>query len=145
MMDDTDLALIAELQKDARLPISKLAARLKMARTTAQARLDRLQQKGIISGFSIRLGDGASHNLIRATVLLNIDTRATPTVVSRLNAIPNVQRATSASGRFDMVLNVSAQTPTALDSVLDQIGDINGVQSSESLIHLSTKIDREGH
>jgi DNA-binding Lrp family transcriptional regulator len=144
MMDKTDLALIAELQRDARLPISKLAARLNMARTTVQARLDRLQSNGTITGFSVRLSDTASQNQIRATVLLNIDPRATAAVVSRLKIIPNVQQATSASGRFDMVLNVAAQTPSALDEILDEIGDIKGVQSSESLIHLSTKIDRAG-
>tara|TARA_R110002096_G_C14599006_1_gene722556 strand:+ start:229 stop:672 length:444 start_codon:yes stop_codon:yes gene_type:complete len=143
-MDKTDLALITELQRDARLPVSKLAARLNMARTTVQARLDRLQRNGTITGFSVRLSDAASKNQIRATVLLHIDPRATAAVVSRLKSIPNVQQATSASGRFDMVLNVAAQTPAMLDKILDEIGEIKGVQSSESLIHLSTKIDRAG-
>jgi len=143
-MDKTDLALITELQRDARLPISKLAARLKMARTTVQARLDRLQTNGTITGFSVRLSDAASKNQIRATVLLNIDPRATAAVVSRLKTIPNVQQATSASGRFDMVLNVAAQTPAMLDEILDEIGEIKGVNSSESLIQLSTKINRVG-
>lgn len=141
-MDETDLALIAELQRDARLPISKLAARLNMARTTVQARLDRLQSNGTITGYAVRLSDAATQNQIRATVLLQIDPRANAAVVSRLKTIPNVQTATSASGRFDMVLNVSAQTPAMLDAVLDEIGEIKGVQSSESLIQLSTKIDR---
>jgi DNA-binding Lrp family transcriptional regulator len=142
MMDKTDLALIAELQRDARLPISKLAARLNMARTTVQARLDRLQSNGTITGYAVRLSDAATQNQIRATVLLQIDPRANAAVVSRLKSIPNVQTATTASGRFDMVLNVSAQTPSALDEVLDEIGEIKGVQNSESLIQLSTKIDR---
>jgi DNA-binding Lrp family transcriptional regulator len=144
MMDKTDLALITELQRDARLPISKLAARLNMARTTVQARLDRLQSNGTITGYAVRLSDAATQNQIRATVLLNIDPRANAAVVSRLKSIPNVQTATSASGRFDMVLNVSAQTPSALDEILDEIGEIKGVHSSESLIQLSTKIDRAG-
>ena len=141
-MDKIDLALIAELQRDARLPISKLALRLNMARTTVQARIDRLQSNGTITGYAVCLSDVATQNQIRATVLLQIDPRANAAVVSRLKTIPNVQTATSASGRFDMVLNVSAQTPSALDEVLDEIGEIQGVQSSESLIQLSTKIDR---
>ena len=141
-MDKTDLALIAELQKDARLPISKLAARLNMARTTVQARLDRLQSNGSIAGYAVRLSDAVTQSQIQATVLLNIDPRATAAVVSRLKTIPNVQTATTASGRFDMVLNVSAKTPSALDAVLDEIGHVKGVHSSESLIQLSTKINR---
>ena len=143
-MDKTDQALIAELQRDARLPISKLAARLNMARTTVQARLDRLQSNGTITGYAVQLSDAATQNQIYATVLLNIEPRAIAAVVSRLKTITNVQRATSASGRFDMVLHVAAQTTAALDQVLDDIGEIKGVQSSESLIQLSTKIDRAG-
>ena len=42
-----------------------------------------------------------------------------------------------------MLLRVSADTTAALDGVLDQIGDMPGVKSSESLIHLSTKIARQ--
>jgi len=39
-------------------------------------------------------------------------------------------------------LQVSAPSTAQLDAVLDQMGEMTGVKSSESLIHLSTKIDR---
>ena len=53
-----------------------------------------------------------------------------------------VERAVTSSGRFDLVLQVSARSMPRLDEILDAIGGIKGVRSSESLIHLSTKIDR---
>ena len=40
------------------------------------------------------------------------------------------------------LLQVAAPNTSALDEVLDQIGAMTGVRSSESLIHLSTRIDR---
>ena len=46
------------------------------------------------------------------------------------------------SGRFDLLVQLSADTTEELDGTLDRIGEIKGVRSSESLIHLSTKIDR---
>ena len=44
--------------------------------------------------------------------------------------------------RFDLLLQVAAPSTAALDEVLDRIGQMSGVKSSESLIHLSTRIDR---
>ena len=50
--------------------------------------------------------------------------------------------AHTTSGRFDLLLQVAAPSTAALDVVLDRIGLLTGVKSSESLIHLSTRIDR---
>ena len=41
-----------------------------------------------------------------------------------------------------LLLQVAANSTAQLDAVLDQIGEMQGVKSSESLIHLSTKLDR---
>ena len=46
------------------------------------------------------------------------------------------------SGRYDLLLQVAAPSTHVLDQVLDQIGALTGVVSSESLIHLTTKFDR---
>jgi predicted butyrate kinase (DUF1464 family) len=51
-------------------------------------------------------------------------------------------RVHTTSGRFDMIAEISADTTEELDETLDWIGEAKGVRSSESLIQLSTKIDR---
>ena len=143
-MDDLDRALIAQLRGDARLPLATLARRLKVARTTVQARLERLEGQGVIAGYTLRLGAGAAGALIRASVLLTIEPRAQAAILTRLKAMPEVERAHSTSGRFDLLIEIAAPGTAALDSVLDQIGGIPGVRASESLIHLRTRIDRAG-
>mgnify|MGYP001186815985 CR=1 FL=1 len=57
-------------------------------------------------------------------------------------ALRGVEAAHTTSGRVDMILEVVADTTEALDDTLDRIGEAKGVRSSESLIHLSTKLDR---
>lgn len=75
-------------------------------------------------------------------MLIQFDPRTLPHVVQRLKAILEVEVAHTASGRFDLVLQLATPNTERLDKVLDEIGAIKGVLSSESLIHLSTKIDR---
>ncbi len=141
-MDDLDRSLLALLGADARISVATLARRLKVARSTIQARLERLETSGIIAGYTVKLGEAARQGRIRASVLLSTEPRAQASIVSRLKSIPEVERVHTTSGRVDFLLQVSAPSTAELDNVLDQIGEMTGVKSSESLIHLSTKIDR---
>ena len=141
-MDDLDRSLIGLLSADARISVATLARRLKVARSTIQARLERLETGGIIAGYTLKLGEEARQGRLRASVLLTIEPRGQAAILSRLKAIAEVERVFTTSGRFDLLLQLSAASTAALDDVLDQIGAMTGVKSSESLIHLSTRLDR---
>ena len=141
-MDDLDRNIIGLLSADARMSVATLARRLKVARSTIQARLERLETGGIIAGYTLKLGEEARQGRLRASVLLTIEPRAQAAILSRLKSIPEVERVFTTSGRFDLLMQVAAPNTAVLDGVLDQIGGLTGVKSSESLIHLSTRIDR---
>lgn len=141
-MDTLDHQILNALRADARVSVSTLARRLGVARTTVQARIERLERDKVIAAYTIRMGDAARAARIRATVLLQVEPRAAAALIQRLRRMPEVEVAHTASGRYDIVLQVSAPTTADLDATLDVIGEIPGVRSSESLIHLSTKIDR---
>ena len=142
-IDELDKALLALLQENARMPVAMLARRLGLARTTVQARLDRLETTGIIQGYTLRL-DTRLEAPLHATALLSIEPRSAPTVLSRLASLPGVRTVHTTSGRWDLIVRLEAETTEALDETLDRIGEAKGVKSSESLIHLSTKLDRRG-
>lgn len=141
-MDDLDRNIIALLRADARLSLAMLARRLKVARSTIQARMERLEDNGTIAGYTLKLGEGADPNRLRATVLLTIEPRTQAALLTRLKSISEVERVFTTSGRVDLLLQIACPNTQVLDQVLDQIGAMTGVHSSESLIHLSTKIDR---
>ena len=141
-MDELDRNIVALLSQDARTSIAVLARRLKVARSTLQARLERLETSGAIAGYTLRLGETARLGRIRATVLLSVEPRAQAAILPRLRAFPEVERIHTTSGRVDMLLQLAATSTSQLDDVLDQIGGLTGVRQSESLIHLSTKLDR---
>lgn len=142
-LDDTDRKLIVLLAQNARTPVSELGRRLGIARTTVQARIDRLVTNKVIAGFTIRKGEMLK-SAIRATVMICVEPNAGASVLSRLKTLAGIETVHTVSGRVDMIVEVSSPSTEALDFVLDQIGQASGVKSSESLIHLSTKIERSG-
>lgn len=141
-MDELDRGIISQLSADARTSVATLARKLKVARSTIQARLERMETGGIIAGYTLKLGEEARQGRLRASVLLSIEPRAQAAILTRLKSIAEVERVFTTSGRFDLLLQVAAPNTAVLDDVLDQIGAMTGVRSSESLIHLSTRLDR---
>ncbi|MCU0829709.1 MAG: Lrp/AsnC family transcriptional regulator [Tabrizicola sp.] len=141
-MDELDRNILGLLGADARMSVATLSRRLKVARSTIQARLERLETSGVIAGYTLKLGEGARESRLRASVLLTIEPRAQAPVLTRLKSISEIERVFTTSGRFDFLVQVACPNTQVLDQVLDQIGAMAGVRSSESLIHLSTKIDR---
>lgn len=141
-MDELDRNILGLLGADARMSVATLARRLKVARSTVQARLERLETTGIIAGYTLKLGEAARQGRLRASVLLTIEPRAQAGILQRLKSISEVERVFTTSGRFDLLMQVACPNTQVLDQVLDQIGQMTGVKSSESLIHLSTRLDR---
>ena len=141
-MDELDRNIIGLLGADARMSVATLSRRLKVARSTIQARLERLETSGVIAGYTLKLGEGAREGRLRASVLLTIEPRSQAPVLTRLKSIAEIERVFTTSGRFDFLVQVACPNTQVLDQVLDQIGAMAGVRASESLIHLSTKIDR---
>lgn len=142
-IDETDQRLVTLLRENARRPVAELARRLNLARTTVQARIERLEAGGVITGYTLRTAE-ASRPPLQATVLMSIEPRSGPEVLARLRSLPGVEVVHTTSGRFDLLAQVLAQTTAELDDTIDRIAEARGVRSSESLIHLATKLDRTG-
>ena len=141
-MDELDRTILALLGADARMSLATLARRLKVARSTAQARLERLETSGVIAGYTLKLGEAARAGRLRAAVLLTIEQRAQAAILTRLKSVPEVERAITTSGRYDLLLQIGAPNTQVLDQVLDQIEAMTGVMTTESLIYLTTRLDR---
>lgn len=140
-LDEIDQKLIALLAENARVSVAVLARKLGIARTTVQSRIERLEHRGAIAGYTLRMGADL-RPAFRASVLINIGPRAGAAVLARLKDMPEVQRAHTVSGRVDLLVELGAASSEALDRCLDEISEVTGVNGSESLIHLTTKLDR---
>ncbi|TIP84815.1 MAG: Lrp/AsnC family transcriptional regulator [Mesorhizobium sp.] len=142
MLSNAEQALLSLLRVNARASTAELARRLGVSRTTVQSRIERLEQRGIITGYGVRLSPDYEQGLVRAHVLLTVTPKLADKVVSSLQALPPVRTLHSVSGNFDMIVIVDAPSIKDLDTLLDEIGAMDGVERTSSSIILSTRIDR---
>lgn len=142
MLTKAEQALLTLLRADARASTAELARQLGVSRTTVQSRIERLEQRGIITGYGVRLSRDYEQGLVKAHVLLTVTPKLADKVVRSLEAMPPVRTVHSVSGNFDMIVIVDAPSIRDLDTLLDKIGAMDGVERTSSSIILSTRIDR---
>jgi len=141
-LDDKDKQLLSLLRQDARLPTAALARELGVARTTVVERLKRLRQTGVITGYTVRMNSEMRKRVLRVHALLNIDAKQGEAVVKALHAMQQVRAVFAISGAMDCLALIEADTTDEIDSVLDAIGLIQGVEKTQSSLVLSVKFDR---
>lgn len=142
MKKHTDHALLNLLRANARESISELARQLGVSRPTVQSRIERLEQQGVITGYAVKISEAYAQSLVRAHILVTALPKLAPQVVQGLEKIPEVKTLHSVSGNHDMIVIVEALSIGDLDSLIDRIGVLEGVERTMSSIILSTRIDR---
>ena len=137
-MDEIDQKLMSLLRQDARLTVAALAARLQVSRGTVTNRIRRLEDDGIIVGYTVRLRPDVQHNAIKAWMSIAVDGNQTRTVIASLLGEPGVATLHDTNGRWDLLAELRAETLQELAKVLERIRLLKGISNTETSIHLET-------
>jgi DNA-binding Lrp family transcriptional regulator len=141
-IDGTDQRLLALLRENARAPVTALARKLGLSRTTVQSRIERLERSGVIAGYSVRVSPEHDEGRLRAHIMVTLKPKLSAPVEAALRRMPEVRAVHTVSGQFDLIVIVQAASAAALDGVIDRIAALDGVEWTNSAIVLSTRIDR---
>lgn len=141
-LDAIDHQLIELLKVNARLSIVSLAKALGCARSTAQLRLKALEDAGVVSGYTVSVSSTRGPGVIRAMVLISMESRQEASVVRELSKRHEITKLYSVSGRYDLCAMLVTDSTQELDAVIDKIRVVKGVVDTFSTILLSTKLDR---
>lgn len=139
---EIDRRLLAMLRQDSRLPVTRLAADLGLSRAAVYARLSRLEQDGVIQGYTVRLGTDYDRRLIRAQVMIKVQLKLAKATEDELAAIAELSALHAISGEYDLIALIEAETVAELNTLIDRIGALDGVERTTSSILLATKILR---
>jgi DNA-binding Lrp family transcriptional regulator len=140
-VDHLDAALIELLAAEPRVGMLEASKRLRVARGTVQARLERLQGRGVITGYGPEVDPAALGYEVTAFVTLEIrQAGGHDPVAERLAAIPEVLEVHTITGAGDMLCRVVARSNADLQRVIDAIVSAEGVVRSATLISLAAQV-----
>lgn len=141
-LDDVDVALVHLLRTRPRTPVAELARLARVARGTAQARLERLEASGVITGFGPDVDAARVGYAVLAFVTLEIAQGQDDTISAHLRAIPEVLEVHAVTGGGDLLCRVVARSNEHLHEVLQQILSAGGITRTETQLALRTHLSR---
>lgn len=141
-LDPIDRKLLAALRRNGRASTAELARLVCRSRTTVQGRIERLEREGVILGYTARLAPEREHGAVRAHVMVKVEPKKEAAVAAGLRAIDEVRVLHTVAGVFDMIVIAAADTVGQIETVIDRIGGLEGVERTTSSIVLSTKLER---
>jgi DNA-binding Lrp family transcriptional regulator len=139
-IDPLDARLIRAMADTPRAGVMELARQLGVARGTVQARLEKLQRRGIVTGFSPDVDLRAMGYGVLAFVTLEIAQGRLADVVEHLGGIPEVLEVHSTTGPGDLHARVVARTNEHLQQVIAAILDVVGIVRTTSQIALTEQL-----
>ena len=140
VLDDLDLRILQELQRDGRASHRTLAAKLGTTTPTVGARITRLEETGVLQGVSPTIAANAISGTLW-TLLVKAPAAAHKALVADLQEDPDVERVLILSGGRMMVL-VRPASPQAIGKLEARLAE-HGATSHDAWAVTDVPVDRQ--
>ncbi|HKH88287.1 MAG TPA: Lrp/AsnC family transcriptional regulator [Acidimicrobiales bacterium] len=133
VLDAVDRRILDLLSADGRTSVREVAERARIGRATAYNRIQRLQDTGVIRGFTVVLDPRKAGAGLAAYVYIKIDQQAWRTVGQLVAKLPGVEHVSLVSGEWDLLVLVRVHDPSDLrDVILERLHAIEGVTATQT-------------
>jgi DNA-binding Lrp family transcriptional regulator len=139
-IDGLDARLLRALAETPRAGVMELARQLEVARGTVQARLEKLQRRGVVRGFSPDIDLRAIGYDVLAFVTLEIAQGRLADVVEHLASIPEVLEVHATTGPGDLHARIVARTNEHLQHVIGTVLGVQGINRTTTQIAMSEQL-----
>ena len=140
MIDTTDRQILSILQENARTPNAEIARRIGMAPSGILERIRKLEERGVIEGYQVRLNPRAVGLGLLAYVFVRSEERVGSTETGdRLAEVPEVLEVHHVAGEDCFLVKLRCADTEGLATILrDRFGAIESVRSTRTTIVLGT-------
>lgn len=135
--DELDLRLLYELTLDSSISVPVLSEKIDVNTSVLYSRIKRLIKRGLIKKYTIEINDSLLGVAVKASVGINRDPKFKDEIHEKLMATPDVVSISEITGRFDIMVQICAKDLDYLHMVvIEKIGKISGIQSTETFVEL---------
>ncbi len=144
MLDEVDKRILEVLEKDSRTPLRKISKQVKIPPSTVYGRIKRLRKRGVVRRFVAILNPKALGFLVLAFVLIKARAGMCSTVTEGLKEYPEILEIYEVTGDYDIIIKVIMRSYEELNTFLDKIGGIEGIESTCTMVVFKTHKDIAG-
>jgi DNA-binding Lrp family transcriptional regulator len=138
--DQLDARLISALRTNPRVGLLEVARQLGVARGTVQARLQKLESSGVITGHGPEVDPHALGYTVTAFVLIELAQGRLGEAASVMADMPEVIEADGVSGPHDLICRVVARDTEHLQQLINELLSTPAIRRCTSYIVLSRQV-----
>jgi DNA-binding Lrp family transcriptional regulator len=139
-IDSLDARLIAVLRDNPRVGLLEVARQLGVARGTVQARLAKLEQRGVITGHGPEVEPRAMGYAISAFVFVDLSQGRLDEAREAMAAVPEILEADAVSGPQDMICRIVARDTEHLQELINELLAAPAIRRCTSYIVLTRQV-----
>ena len=132
------MKIIQILQKNARTPLKEIAAQVFLSSPSVSARIEKMEQEGVITGYAARVNPLYLNYHIKAFINLEVEPYQKKEFYPFIQAIPNVIECNCVTGDYAMLIEVAFQTTVELDHFINELQHFG---RTKTLIVFSTSVE----
>ncbi len=140
-MDIIDRKLVHLLQENARYPLKYLASQVYLSSPAVSARIERLENSGIITGYHASIDAVQLDYHVTAFINMALDPEQKPSFYPFIESCPNVLECNCVTGAYSMLIKVAFKSTMELDTF---IGHLQRFGNTETQIVFSTPVPTRG-
>lgn len=142
-LDRIDQQIVALLRENARRSFQDIGSRVALSAPAVKRRVDRLEEAGVIRGYSAVVDHVALGWTTHALVSLFAEGRMSASdILAAAGRHPEVAAAHTVAGEASAILHVHARDTEHLEQALERIRDEPGITRTQSQVVLSTLFER---
>ena len=139
IIDDIDHQILMILQEKARIPNAEVSRQIGMAPSAVLERIRKLEDRGIIEGYEVRLNPQPFNQGLTAFVQVSVQSSCRADLAVTLSAVTGVQDVHQVAGEDGYLLKLRVADNGELGRILaDEICPLTGVQQTRTSIVLNT-------
>lgn len=135
-LDDADRRLLAALQQDARMSLKELAAQVGLSSPSVAERIRRLQERGVIRGFTVEIDPAALGYALQALVRIRPLPGKVHAVQKLIEETPEIVECDKVTGDDCFVARLHVRSMQEVDELLGRIAE--KASTSTSMVKLRT-------
>lgn len=144
-LDRIDHSIIRELQKNSRITVTELAARVGLSKTPCQVRMRRLEEQGYITGYTTLVNQtklGLSHVAFAQVTLSDTSSKALAAFNEAVKRISAVEQCHMMAANFDYLLKIRTRNMAEYRQVLgEQVSSLPHVLQTSTFVVMESVKD----
>ncbi|MRX68668.1 MULTISPECIES: Lrp/AsnC family transcriptional regulator [Flavobacterium] len=144
ILDEFDINILKELEKDGRMAFSAIATNLKISNTMVHQRINRMIEQGVIGGIKPIIQEkNIGYDWASFTgITLNKDSDS-DRIIEEMKKIPEITECYYVTGSFTLYIKIVAKNHEHMRKILyEKIDNIPGIAKTDSIIELGCAFKR---